>query len=184
MITKFEDDPPLSSKSQGDSQNPHDLLNFVNKLQISDGDWPDAPSMVDNHPHVLEFKLGSCLLGGVRHHSKTVTKVSVIGGGDLGMASLMSILSKVIYVVFHWLFYSLFSWNVFEFFCAHCPFPPFLSSVKSISSFSLTLPTAPPGAAVRTLKFSVSPTLRCSEVRSHDEMIQPCGHRARPWPLL
>lgn len=38
--------------------------------------------------------------GGSRHHGKRVNKVSVIGGGDLGMASVMSILSKVLCVLF------------------------------------------------------------------------------------
>lgn len=34
--------------------------------------------------------------GGSRHHDQQLNKVTVIGGGDLGMASVMSILSKVI----------------------------------------------------------------------------------------
>ncbi|XP_076588934.1 ubiquitin-conjugating enzyme E2 variant 3 [Chaetodon auriga] len=68
MIAKFEEDPPLSSKTTGSSQDPHDLLAFVSNLQINDGT--------------------------VRHHSQPLNKVSVIGGGDLGMASVMSILSK------------------------------------------------------------------------------------------
>lgn len=67
MIAKFEEDPPLSSKTTGNSQDPHDLLTFVSNLQISDGS--------------------------ARHHKQPLNKVSVIGGGDLGMASVMSILS-------------------------------------------------------------------------------------------
>ncbi|XP_030587675.1 ubiquitin-conjugating enzyme E2 variant 3 isoform X2 [Archocentrus centrarchus] len=68
MVTKFEEDPPLSSKTTGDNKDPHDLLAFVSNFQISDG--------------------------GTRHHDQPTNKVSVIGGGDLGMASVMSILSK------------------------------------------------------------------------------------------
>ncbi|XP_061577449.1 ubiquitin-conjugating enzyme E2 variant 3 isoform X2 [Cololabis saira] len=67
MIVKFEEDPPLSSKTTRDNKDPHELLAFVSNLKISDG--------------------------GVRHHDQPI-KVSVIGGGDLGMACLMSILSK------------------------------------------------------------------------------------------
>ncbi|XP_029908695.1 ubiquitin-conjugating enzyme E2 variant 3 [Myripristis murdjan] len=68
MTSKFEEEPPLGSKTTGDSKDPHALLAFVSNLQINDG--------------------------GVRHHDQPVTKVSVIGGGDLGMASVMSILAK------------------------------------------------------------------------------------------
>lgn len=39
------------------------------------------------------------ILGGSKHHEKRVNKVSVIGGGDLGMASVMSILSKVLHLI-------------------------------------------------------------------------------------
>lgn len=34
--------------------------------------------------------------GGAKHHDQPINKVSVIGGGDLGMATVMGILSKVI----------------------------------------------------------------------------------------
>lgn len=68
MVAKFEEDPPLSSKTTGDSKDPHELLAFVSNFQINDA--------------------------GVRHHDQQINKVSVIGGGDLGMASVMSILSK------------------------------------------------------------------------------------------
>lgn len=37
MIAKFEEDPPLSSKTEGDNKGPHDLLAFVSNLQINDG---------------------------------------------------------------------------------------------------------------------------------------------------
>ncbi|XP_076027522.1 ubiquitin-conjugating enzyme E2 variant 3 [Genypterus blacodes] len=67
MIAKFEEDPPLSAKSSGESQ-PHDLLAFVSNLHINEGD--------------------------ARHHDQSTNKVSVIGGGDLGMASVLSILAK------------------------------------------------------------------------------------------
>ncbi|XP_054475723.1 ubiquitin-conjugating enzyme E2 variant 3 [Anoplopoma fimbria] len=68
MMAKFEEDPPLSSKTTGENKDPHELLAFVSNLQINDG--------------------------GNRHHDQQTNKVSVIGGGDLGMASVMSILSK------------------------------------------------------------------------------------------
>lgn len=68
MIAKFEEDPPLSSKNAADNKDPHELLAFVSNFQINDG--------------------------GVRHHDQPINKVSVIGGGDLGMAAVMSVLSK------------------------------------------------------------------------------------------
>ncbi|XP_068459107.1 ubiquitin-conjugating enzyme E2 variant 3 [Clinocottus analis] len=68
MIAKFEEDPPLSSKTTEDSKDPHELLSFVSKLRINDG--------------------------GSKHPDQPNNKVSVIGGGDLGMATVMSILSK------------------------------------------------------------------------------------------
>ncbi|KAE8296491.1 Ubiquitin-conjugating enzyme E2 variant 3 [Larimichthys crocea] len=66
MTAKFEEEPPLSTRAAGD-KDPHELLAFVSNLQINDGV--------------------------IRHHDQPA-KVSVIGGGDLGMASVMSILSK------------------------------------------------------------------------------------------
>ncbi|XP_061891724.1 ubiquitin-conjugating enzyme E2 variant 3 [Entelurus aequoreus] len=69
MTAKFQAEPPLSSIPEGgEKQNPHELLAYVNKLQISDN--------------------------AIRHHDHSGHKVSVIGGGDLGMASIMSILAK------------------------------------------------------------------------------------------
>ncbi|KAI3371507.1 hypothetical protein L3Q82_024093, partial [Scortum barcoo] len=68
MIAKFEEDPPLSSKTTGENKNPHELLALVSNFQINDG--------------------GTC------HHTQQSNKVSVIGGGDLGMAAVMSIVSK------------------------------------------------------------------------------------------
>ncbi|XP_037538659.1 ubiquitin-conjugating enzyme E2 variant 3 [Nematolebias whitei] len=68
MSVKFEEDPPLSSKTAGDNKDPHELLAFVSNLKLSDG--------------------------GVGHQDQQLMKVSVIGGGDLGMACVMSILSK------------------------------------------------------------------------------------------
>ncbi|GLD60186.1 ubiquitin-conjugating enzyme E2 variant 3-like protein [Lates japonicus] len=53
MIAKFEEDPPLSSKTTGDNKDPHELLAFVSNLQINDG--------------------------GIRHHNQPINKVSVIG---------------------------------------------------------------------------------------------------------
>ncbi|KAM9754112.1 ubiquitin-conjugating enzyme E2 variant 3 [Menidia menidia] len=68
MITKFEEEPPLSTKTSKDAKDPHELLAFVSNLQIKEG--------------------------GVRDHEQPPHKVSVVGGGDLGMACVMSILSK------------------------------------------------------------------------------------------
>ncbi|KAM4734827.1 ubiquitin-conjugating enzyme E2 variant 3 [Anableps anableps] len=68
MIAKFEEDPPLSSRTTEDTKDPHELMAIVSNLQINDGR--------------------------VRHQDEQKIKVSVIGGGDLGMACVMSILSK------------------------------------------------------------------------------------------
>ncbi|XP_051916058.1 ubiquitin-conjugating enzyme E2 variant 3 [Hippocampus zosterae] len=67
MISKFQEDPPLSSTITG-QKDPQELLAFVNNLRINEST--------------------------VRHHDQLVHKVSVIGGGDLGMAAVMSILAK------------------------------------------------------------------------------------------
>ncbi|KAG7244509.1 hypothetical protein INR49_030161 [Caranx melampygus] len=67
MIAKFEEDPPLSSKPAGENKDPHNLLAFVSNLQINDGG---------------------------RQCDQSISKVSVVGGGDLGMASVMGILAK------------------------------------------------------------------------------------------
>lgn len=37
MIVKFEEHPPLSSKSNVDNKDPHDLLAFVSNIQINNG---------------------------------------------------------------------------------------------------------------------------------------------------
>ncbi|KAI1903987.1 hypothetical protein AGOR_G00001050 [Albula goreensis] len=67
MIAKFEEEPPLSSKNSGDGKDPTELLAYVSKLQVSEGGVkPDRP----------------------------IIKVTVIGGGDLGMATVMSLLAK------------------------------------------------------------------------------------------
>ncbi|XP_060892520.1 ubiquitin-conjugating enzyme E2 variant 3 [Labrus mixtus] len=68
MTAKFAEDPPLSTKSTGEDKDPQELLAFVSNLQINDG--------------------------GSRNHHQLNNKVSVVGGGDLGMATVMSILSK------------------------------------------------------------------------------------------
>ncbi|XP_061532615.1 ubiquitin-conjugating enzyme E2 variant 3 [Phycodurus eques] len=67
MILKFQEDPPLSASTAG-QKDPQELLAFVNNLQINDR--------------------------ANRHHDHPDHKVSVIGGGDLGMATVMSILAK------------------------------------------------------------------------------------------
>ncbi|CAL8260565.1 unnamed protein product [Merluccius merluccius] len=66
MISKFEQEPPLSAKSSG-GEDPEKLLASISNIQ-SEGEQ--------------------------RHHDQPVNKVSVIGGGDLGMATIMSILAK------------------------------------------------------------------------------------------
>ncbi|KAF3854597.1 hypothetical protein F7725_022652 [Dissostichus mawsoni] len=53
MISKFEEDPPLSSKTTVDNKDPHELQAFVSNLQINDGE---------------------------RTHDQQHIKVSVIGG--------------------------------------------------------------------------------------------------------
>lgn len=110
-----------------------------------------------------------------------MNKVSVIGGGDLGMASLMSILTKVLYILY------LNNYPIFDhsrmlsYSNTDSPPPPsFLPSVKWINLFSLTLLTAPLGAAVRIWESSVYPMLRCSEVcrllNCHDVRAQMLSH--------
>uniref|UniRef100_A0A671XT07 Ubiquitin-conjugating enzyme E2 variant 3-like n=1 Tax=Sparus aurata TaxID=8175 RepID=A0A671XT07_SPAAU len=79
MIAQFEEEPPLSTKTTGGTEDPHDLLAFVSNLKISDG-------------ASLSYLMS--ISGGSRHHDQQLNKVTVIGGGDLGMASVMSILSK------------------------------------------------------------------------------------------
>ncbi|XP_066525845.1 ubiquitin-conjugating enzyme E2 variant 3 [Hoplias malabaricus] len=67
MITKFEEDPPLGMKSAGDGHDPNELLAFVSHLNLNEG---------GNRP------------------DQGINKVSVIGGGDLGMAAVLSIMAK------------------------------------------------------------------------------------------
>lgn len=67
MIAKFEEDPPLGMKSTGDGKDPNELLAFVSHLNITEGG---------------------------NRTGKDVNKVSVIGGGDLGMAAVLSIMAK------------------------------------------------------------------------------------------
>ncbi|CAL1595510.1 unnamed protein product [Knipowitschia caucasica] len=67
MIAKFEEDPPLSSRNTS-NKDPHDLLAMVSNLQINDGS--------------------------ARNVDQQNIKVSVIGGGDLGIASVLSIVAK------------------------------------------------------------------------------------------
>ncbi|KAK2834341.1 hypothetical protein Q7C36_015042 [Tachysurus vachellii] len=67
MIAKFEEDPPLSTKSTGDEKDPNELLAMVSHLNITEG--------------------GS-------QPEQSVNKISVIGGGDLGMAAVLSIMAK------------------------------------------------------------------------------------------
>lgn len=66
MTAKFEEEPPLSTKSSAHVENPNDLLAYVANLKVNEGgNRPDQE-----------------------------VKVSVIGGGDLGIAAVLSIMAK------------------------------------------------------------------------------------------
>ncbi|XP_051740915.1 ubiquitin-conjugating enzyme E2 variant 3 [Ctenopharyngodon idella] len=66
MIAKFEEEPPLGTKSSAHGDNPNDLLAYVSNLKVNEGvNRPDQE-----------------------------VKVSVIGGGDLGIATVLSIMAK------------------------------------------------------------------------------------------
>lgn len=111
--------------------------------------------------------------GGSRHHDQQLNKVTVIGGGDLGMASVMSILSKVItflncmsgsfiQMVLVWIKMSNSLIQMLIFFSFFFHFP---SSVKWISLFSSTSLRVPPKAEAQIWRFSVCPRWRYPEVR-------------------
>ncbi|TRY82909.1 hypothetical protein DNTS_011655 [Danionella cerebrum] len=66
MVVKFEEEPPLGTKSSAQGNTPNDLLDFVSNLTINEGgSRPDRE-----------------------------VRVSVIGGGDLGIAAVLSIIAK------------------------------------------------------------------------------------------
>uniref|UniRef100_A0A6Q2XY51 UEV domain-containing protein n=1 Tax=Esox lucius TaxID=8010 RepID=A0A6Q2XY51_ESOLU len=73
MISKFEEEPPLSTKPTEYNKDPNEL-SFTELVNIL---FACSPA-----------------IGGVKHHNQPIKKVTVIGGGDLGMASVMSILAK------------------------------------------------------------------------------------------
>ncbi|KAM7002730.1 LOW QUALITY PROTEIN: ubiquitin-conjugating enzyme E2 variant 3 [Tautogolabrus adspersus] len=97
MTAKFAEDPPLSTKTTGDDKDPHELLAFVSNLQINDGNVHDFNFAVDDRYKKKRlnvcFSLLTFVLGGNKNPNQ-LNKVSVVGGGDLGMATVMSILSK------------------------------------------------------------------------------------------
>ncbi|KAG7268662.1 hypothetical protein CRUP_018373, partial [Coryphaenoides rupestris] len=66
-LHNWDYEPPLSSKGGVEAEDPLKLLASISSIQNE---------------------------GGAQHHNKTINKVSVIGGGDLGMATIMSILAK------------------------------------------------------------------------------------------
>uniref|UniRef100_A0A8C1DFG5 UEV and lactate/malate dehyrogenase domains n=1 Tax=Cyprinus carpio carpio TaxID=630221 RepID=A0A8C1DFG5_CYPCA len=66
MIAKFEEEPPLGTRSAAQGDSPNDLLAYVSNLSLNEGG-----NRLDQ-----EFK------------------VSVIGGGDLGIAAVLSIMAK------------------------------------------------------------------------------------------
>lgn len=98
--------------------------------------------------------------GVIRHHDQPA-KVSVIGGGDLGMASVMSILSKVVTFVMSRVSCQC---HILTLILKMCFFS-FPSSVKWINLFLLTSLAVPPKAAVQTSIFSACPRLKYPEVR-------------------
>ncbi|XP_067236536.1 ubiquitin-conjugating enzyme E2 variant 3 [Chanodichthys erythropterus] len=66
MIAKFEEEPPLGTRSSAYGDSPNDLLAYVSNLKVNEGvNRPDQE-----------------------------VKVSVIGGGDLGIAAVLSIMAK------------------------------------------------------------------------------------------
>lgn len=51
MTAKFQEEPPLSTKPTEDNPDPHVLLDYVNNLQLTDGDPPDRQTditMIDD----------------------------------------------------------------------------------------------------------------------------------------
>ncbi|XP_016367081.1 ubiquitin-conjugating enzyme E2 variant 3-like [Sinocyclocheilus rhinocerous] len=66
MIAKFEEEPPLGTKSSAQGDNPNNLLAYVSNLTLNEGG-----NRLDQE-----------------------VKVSVIGGGDLGIAVVLSIMAK------------------------------------------------------------------------------------------
>ncbi|XP_012683608.2 ubiquitin-conjugating enzyme E2 variant 3 [Clupea harengus] len=66
MIAKFEEEPPLSTKPSGEAEDPNNLLAFVSALKMNKGG----------------------------NRSGSVNKVTVIGSGDLGVATVLSIMAK------------------------------------------------------------------------------------------
>lgn len=78
MIKIFEAEPPLFSKPSKDGNNPDDLMKFLTK--ISGG--------------VSDMNLQSQTRPGVQDRDGPSRKVTVIGGGDLGMACVMAIMAK------------------------------------------------------------------------------------------
>ncbi|KAL2093522.1 hypothetical protein ACEWY4_010834 [Coilia grayii] len=65
MIAKFEEEPPLSTRPSDEAEDPNDLLALVSRIKMNEG--------------------------GNRFDS---VKVTVVGSGDLGMATVMSIMAK------------------------------------------------------------------------------------------
>ncbi|XP_041132506.1 ubiquitin-conjugating enzyme E2 variant 3 [Polyodon spathula] len=77
MVAKFEEDPPLASKTRDDTDSA-ELMAFL--ARISGG--------------VSDMTLQSAVgVGGDRAY-RPINKVTVVGGGDLAMACVMSILAK------------------------------------------------------------------------------------------
>lgn len=116
------------------------------------------------HPNRCPFS------GSVRQQDKTMSKVSVIGGGDLGMASVMSILSKVTPPPFTFKLSGLASVVTTTLhsrvgFSFITQFFLLFPSVGWISWSSSTWLRVPPKAAPQTWRFSACPTWRYPEVR-------------------
>ncbi|MBN3318477.1 UEVLD enzyme, partial [Atractosteus spatula] len=78
MIAKFEEEPPLCTKPSADEKDPAELLAYVEK--ISGG--------------MSTMNIGPPANVGRVYPERPLNKVTVVGGGDLGVACLMSILAK------------------------------------------------------------------------------------------
>lgn len=99
MIAKFEEEPPLGTRSSAYGNSPNDLLAYVSNLKVNEGlSWMDIQicSCKCWVPLLwIQIMIWSVIaLIGVNRPDQEV-KVSVIGGGDLGIAAVLSIMAKV-----------------------------------------------------------------------------------------
>ncbi|XP_005990544.1 ubiquitin-conjugating enzyme E2 variant 3 isoform X2 [Latimeria chalumnae] len=78
MIGKFEEEPPLCLRSSTDGSNPVELMAFMAK--VSGG--------------ISDMSLKSQTKAGRDNRDGVTSKVTVVGGGDLGLACVMAISAK------------------------------------------------------------------------------------------